>query len=537
MRRWAIPGAGNRPLLLVIALGVTLRLVVAWQPASVLLEKNLPDDALYYFVIAHNAVSLHSVSLDGTDPTNGFHPLWLVLMVPIFGGSALGGEAPIHWALTLCSLLDGLTIWLIAKVVMELVGREKPGVLAAMLYAANPSVILQTTNGLETAAALALQAALLMCYLRWLASANPQRWVLPVGLLGGLLLLARSDMVFFLALLLLAALGYWRDRAGAVRAILVGGLATLIVAPWLVWGRTAVGSWIQESGLAVPFAIRARFALDHGGQAAQVAGESLRQLLHPALWGRGDPVALPFGLGVALWVLVLAGLIWQWRAKRPTREMAALVPLIGASVLLLLFHAALRWYPRPWYFVSAGLTFAISAGLVVSRTGVLERRTFSVGVAFLVYYALAGYVLWSVGLYPWQKEMLAASTWLRGHLPERADVGSFNAGIYAYFSDRRVVNLDGVVNHEAFEAVREGQVLPYLRKAGIEYVVDYDSAIFREYAPFMGEGYPGGLMQVAVLGGTADGPLGLLRAYRVAGSSTDEPTTSGADRVCQGVHR
>ena len=53
--------------------------------------ENLPDDAYYYFMLAHHTVASGNVSIDGVHVTNGFHPLWYLLLVPIFGwGPGLG---------------------------------------------------------------------------------------------------------------------------------------------------------------------------------------------------------------------------------------------------------------------------------------------------------------------------------------------------------------------------------------------------------------------------------------------------------------
>lgn len=66
-----------------------------------------------------------------------------------------------------------------------------------------------------------------------------------------------------------------------------------------------------------------------------------------------------------------------------------------------------------------------------------------------------------------------------------ARIGSFNSGIIGYYSDRTVVNLDGVVNNEAAAAIRINQLLRHIRQMNIEYVVDFDIGIQR-YRPFMG---------------------------------------------------
>jgi hypothetical protein len=63
--------------------------------------------------------------------------------------------------------------------------------------------------------------------------------------------------------------------------------------------------------------------------------------------------------------------------------------------------------------------------------------------------------------------------WLHAHTLPSAVVGSFNAGIFGYFSGRRVVNLDGVVNERAYEALAAHRLADYVHEAGIEWVIDW----------------------------------------------------------------
>src|SRR5262245_37176468 len=41
----------------------------------------VPDDAFYYLVTARNLAQEHVSSFDGLNPTNGYHPAWMALMV------------------------------------------------------------------------------------------------------------------------------------------------------------------------------------------------------------------------------------------------------------------------------------------------------------------------------------------------------------------------------------------------------------------------------------------------------------------------
>lgn len=110
--------------------------------------------------------------------------------------------------------------------------------------------------------------------------------------------------------------------------------------------------------------------------------------------------------------------------------------------------------------------------------------------------------------------MYRVSLWLHQHIPPQTAIGSFNAGLYTYYSGHTVVNLDGVTNWEAFEAPRQRRLLAYIDERGISYIVDSDEYLNGIYHPFYGEGYPERLVLVATL--SAPRPdFGAIALYEV----------------------
>jgi hypothetical protein len=69
-----------------------------------------------------------------------------------------------------------------------------------------------------------------------------------------------------------------------------------------------------------------------------------------------------------------------------------------------------------------------------------------------------------------------AAIWISENLPEDAVLASWNAGELGYFSNRPVINLDGLINSvDYYEAVLTGPVslTDYLKDNQVDYVVDY----------------------------------------------------------------
>src|SRR5512135_1527600 len=80
---------------------------------------NLPnrwfirDDAYYYFKVAQNISEGHGSTFDGIHPTNGYHPLWMLICIPIFALARFDLILPLRALVLVIGLLQvGTTILL-----------------------------------------------------------------------------------------------------------------------------------------------------------------------------------------------------------------------------------------------------------------------------------------------------------------------------------------------------------------------------------------------------------------------------------------
>ena len=53
-------------------------------------------------------------------------------------------------------------------------------------------------------------------------------------------------------------------------------------------------------------------------------------------------------------------------------------------------------------------------------------------------------------------------------------IASWNAGIISYFSNKNIINIDGLVNNEILNYIKNGTLLKYLNNKNIKYIADYD---------------------------------------------------------------
>ncbi len=516
---------------LVLGIGLLVRVVFLAGADEHALVRVVPDDAYYYLKIARNVVAGQGATFDGIHPTNGYHPLWLGTLIPV-AAAVREPQLFVRVALAIGVALSLLTAILVHRLVRRLADSWWIPVLALILYWLNPRAVVSSLNGLESSL-----STLLFTVLLWLVigisdfrlqiadsnakreTRNAKRLPIVLGLLMGLLFLARTDNVFFVGALWLAAVAMAERGERLRRAALMAGVATALALPWVAYNWAVFGSPVQVSGLAIPYVKHALYrAEEHGGLSPALYGlKQFAVMLYEGLRGEigySRLVSLP---AIALSLFILAV---RWR-KEPGTQRAILVVLgLGLASLAHLFvHSAIRWYPRPWYFdqllVLLPVLFALALSAVTHRKAIpdsptpnTEHRTPSSlrHVSRITRHALDGIMaalliaLASVqatlsfgrlaeGEWPWAVEMLDAARWLR-HNTGRDDVAAaFNAGIIGYYSSRRVVNLDGAVNNTAYNALRQRNLLGMMRRARVAYYLDFEPMSMAQFWPFLGRGH------------------------------------------------
>jgi len=486
--RWEVLG--------LLCAALFLRLAVAWAPFEWLLGHTLTDDTFYYLTIARNAVEGAGFTFDGIAPTNGFHPLWMALILPIV--RAIPDDiAIVHGVLTLSAILDTLSVYLLYRICLDLTSRPFVARTTAALYACTPLLLSNAgpMNGLETACNVASLLLLLRVHIMLLGRHDLSlRDVLAYGVVTGLALLARTDNIVLVVLLYLHGLLIGR------RGRLFGSLAvaSLLLLPWMLWSWSAVGTVFQTSGVSIGYFARRSFeamgwgTMDYAVQFAK----NLAAVLWYAPIAHAPIVTVPL-LGAATVVSVVARLrtipVPVQRELPLDRRRGLLLVLVASIVLFLLVQTARLGYMRSWYYLStlpaAMILFSV---LIDDGLCVLERlrpRRLPVvrgGVVVIAVVAVAVGVAarWGGGTGETEKYLVARA--LNSRIPSGARIGAWNSGLYGFFFHRgTVVNLDGVANNRVYPHIRSGTVGRYCRSLGIGYLVD-DHGTLRAWAPYWG---------------------------------------------------
>lgn len=473
-----------------ILAGLMLRLLLVWSgwcDGGV-----VADDAYYYFGIARNLASGAGPSFDGLAWTNGFHPLYQLLLVPLFAaGRALGWDAwtCVHGALTLCTICDAITAWLLAAVLRR-VGYPRGGVIAAWLWSLSPASLLLTLRGLESSLCALTAVGLLFTLTRDATRPPGSGSGFRLGLALGAAFLARTDSGPLLgAASLVFLLVRARDPAPAGltwRRVVTGTAGTvaggaLLSFPWVAWNLATFGSPVQVSGL-VKLQNRAIFgafpALSSDDWFLEVARRLSAPLRDLGQYIAGEDQAAPQATYVIWWLMIL-GLAFAtpflrrtWRAPRGPLDRAMLA--FAATVVVL--HIALygfvvgsyaMWYAAVPLLLATLVVGGIAAERLVEPLSARNRRLWcsaAIVLALAVYANFFAHV--AHGRQAREREISPVFETIRRAFPQARVVGGFNVGAPGYFAPERwairVVNLDGVVNNALYNAWRRGKVLRYL---------------------------------------------------------------------------
>lgn len=258
--------------LLAVALAVAaLRLAVIWTGRAE--GSLLADDAYYYFTLAHHIAHGAGATFDTLTPTNGFHPLWQLLLVPLFAVLRDDPFTPVRASLSLALVFDLASAALLWRLAGRLGGTATGGGTsrgagrgaawaAPLLWLLCPVPFVLGLRGMEAS----LSALLTLAVLEARVVVRPPWWV---GLMLGLAALTRTDNLLVLgaalAVTALAETGFTtpvglrrsasrgaRPRApsdGRRDLAITAGVAGAMLVPWVAWSWWRVGTPWQSSAL------------------------------------------------------------------------------------------------------------------------------------------------------------------------------------------------------------------------------------------------------------------------------------------------
>jgi len=408
------------------------------------------DDTFYYLKIARNAAEGYGSTFDYVHPTNGYHPLWFLTLVPLMAvSSKLGAIHLVLFVQALLVLFGG--VFGATALRREGISPRASAVAFALCVGFGPLLSKAMLSGMEGPLFWFLFNASLLAATRVRPDAPTPR-LLWLGVLAGLACLARLDTYPICAAI---GLGWTLrcHRAGR----------------WSRWWRIVFIA--GPIGALMALYVSSNLALF----GIPITVSSMTKM---GLTGSVEPKHVALLLVLAVPILALVRPALRRRGPGLAAVMAAATPLgiVGMNTIV-----APREVFRIWFFlpeIFAGWLIGAWAlnRLVFSRPSrALHRAVLTLGgLAVLVNAALA--VRWTAPerFVQWQTQLAFGERIAAEFGGDAVVLAGFDVGRVAYFVDPPVVNLDGLANGTEFiGACEEGRMLEYLLEKDIDYVFNY----------------------------------------------------------------
>jgi hypothetical protein len=213
------------------------------------------DDAYYYFKVAQNISEGHGSTFDGINRTNGYHPLWMLVCIPIFTLARFDLILPLRILLLVMSGLSVAT----AILLYRLIGRifmPAIGAIAALFWVFSYDVLaILYQQGLESG--IAAFFILLLVYklyefeTSWRREEVTVRQIIILAVIAVLTMFSRLDLVF-----LAGMVGLWVVfRGHLLRFFLPLDIASIIILTVLAFMmRVGLTGYYESIGIALVMA-------------------------------------------------------------------------------------------------------------------------------------------------------------------------------------------------------------------------------------------------------------------------------------------
>jgi hypothetical protein len=479
----------------------------SWSSTFVNLACSIQDDSFYYFIPGWNASHGSGFTIGG-EKTSGFQPLYELLLT-LFGHFCDSIGSLVRLAINLNGWLFALTALIVGLSLGSLIQAALPGTrrsavalslnVAALSFVCLHTVFFSSVTGKENALAALLLAALIWNV--FVTSQGVSR-SLVVGLLCGLLLLTRiapASIVY--AAIAIALMQGWKRKIVALSACLT---------PVIIWGTFAYGYFghllpmsmllkmDSPSHLSAYHSIRP--ALIYFWESVKFSSSASSRFLLLQLQAR-DAFRSTFQIMVMAIALGLSllGLLRCLLARQPSRAVVALLLFDVAGVACnILFGAAQAgrsddMYYTVWYVYDLPVLIAINCGFAVawvqSEFGTLRfgwAGTAALALAAVAYFA--DDVAWYQRLRPydaaddakfaasWQIKKFEVATWFRRNVsPANPNyrVAAYSTGALSFYLFDHVINLDGLANDSAGEAIlSNGSSVGYAKRVRPDYLIE-----------------------------------------------------------------
>jgi hypothetical protein len=378
-------------LIIILTTSIIPLIVVFWFPDKII---NLfYNDAFYYFTIAENFNHTGIFTFDGINPTNGFHPLWQMIVTIVFSVTSNHNDQVLI-ILILClaltifaNLFIYLSTYKLTKSKLLSFVTVLPGYFYLLfgLAVGKHYSIISTLNGMETSLSLLLFSIVVYQLVRLSDNKEYSNFQLfSISLLLSLLVMSRLDEIFIVIPVFLFI--FFNSSKPNKITILTKflGIPILIVSGYLVYNIFTIGMMLPVSGMQ-----KSGFSFDNVQHIIRgiFLGRSFNYFWGEHLYSRILPI---------VYVLIVSGLFVGFNVKRLFNKIDTIRNLLTtlgiASILKVGYHLFFTnlWDQGQWYYNIDIVTsnVIVSFFIFTKYSSFLKIKYISIYSAILLLFAL-----------------------------------------------------------------------------------------------------------------------------------------------------
>lgn len=441
-------------------------------------DRPVGEDGFYMLTVAWNIPIEKRMCYNYGMLTSGVQPLnTLVLSVIAYYMQSAGLD---KWDFIRAVILFGalnllLFSLLIYRITLELIS-EHADKTYLKLYCASLALLNFTlfklfTYGLETGLYLNLFALAVLFSLKIFKKdfVKFREWLL-LSFLMGLTVLARIDFGIICAVMLFTLL--IKRKISFRRFLFASFLVSVLIMPWLFYVKFVTDSWIPSSGIAQSAFIS---SFDDLITRLIIAATAISDHTVPFLYTANRML---IGLVCLITLAVIAFLYRKYGRVRVFSNYRYarflfywLYSIIPVTIIYTLYFTAVHFYIR--YFAPLSVIFIpvlvlVFISIISSFKNIFTKLVLPAASVLLFF--IYSFFFFHSGNTGWSRTISAGYIY-NSHL-ESKRIGVFQSGVVGYFN-RNVFNLDGKIDHEALNYLRDKKIDKYIDSMKIDYISDW----------------------------------------------------------------